>query len=404
VQAETTSGIGERIRALCAIGPRGSATPAEVRAADQIVSWMRELGAQDVAREDYRFQRSAASRYLLHYALLLAGSLLGLRWPAAGLVVSLATLASFYGELSFRFRTLADALLPRLPGANAHGRIPPRAGGPARRTVVLIAHHDTQKAGLLFHHKVQRAFVRLARRPEEENQSPFGLSWWMAVLQTALLGLFTAGIAWPVPRLLLVAPAIAAAGGALVMIQWMASPHVLGANDNASGVALILEVGARLAKEPLERTEVRLVSAGCEESGLGGSRAFFARHARVLDPRTTLVVAVDTIAGGQVRYTTDEHMMGVTRSSPELIGHMEALARSPEHAHVRPFSLGLFSDARSAMVRGYGAMMITAWDLEWVIRNYHQPTDDLGHLDLVSADRTLAVIMALLARIDDSGA
>ena len=43
-----------------------------------------------------------------------------------------------------------------------------------------------------------------------------------------------------------------------------------GANDNASGVAAVLDVARALAAEPLDHVEVHVGLVGCEESGMGG--------------------------------------------------------------------------------------------------------------------------------------
>jgi Zn-dependent M28 family amino/carboxypeptidase len=87
-----------------------------------------------------------------------------------------------------------------------------------------------------------------------------------------------------------------AAVDAAFLLDTITSPTVPGANDNASGVAALLELARRFKREPLDGTEVLLVFPGAEEAGMGGMRAFLAAHR--LDPETTFVLGLDTIGSG----------------------------------------------------------------------------------------------------------
>ena len=101
-----------------------------------------------------------------------------------------------------------------------------------------------------------------------------------------------------------------------------------------------------------------------------------------------------------LRYVTDEHMLGRHRADPELVAHLEALRQTEAHADLRPYSLGLFTDASAAAARGFRAVSLIGWDLDWVVRNYHQPGDNLENLEPSTLDRALELVLALLRRID----
>ena len=72
-----------------------------------------------------------------------------------------------------------------------------------------------------------------------------------------------------------------------------------GANDNASGVAAVLELVGRLAAERPDGVELIALFPGCEESGMGGMAAWLeSEEAKTLDPERTLVVGLDTVGSG----------------------------------------------------------------------------------------------------------
>src|SRR5207244_10519418 len=142
-------------------------------------------------------------------------------------------------------------LLPGGEGVNLVARIP--AAGEAQRTVVFVAHHDTQRTGLMW---------RLPR-----TRQP------MALVPQAVLAAIAAGC--------LIGSRVLRALGALVMsaltllgLDAARSPLVPGANDNATGVAALAALMAALARDPLERTDVVAIFSDCEETGLGGSAAW----------------------------------------------------------------------------------------------------------------------------------
>ncbi len=84
------------------------------------------------------------------------------------------------------------------------------------------------------------------------------------------------------------------------------SPSVPGANDNASGVAALLEVVRQLDAERPDGLEVMLVVPGCEESGMGGMAAWLDGPGARLEREATLVVGLDTVGSGEPIVLTGE--------------------------------------------------------------------------------------------------
>jgi Zn-dependent M28 family amino/carboxypeptidase len=150
-----------------------------------------------------------------------------------------------------------------------------------------------------------------------------------------------------------------------------------GANDDASGTAAVLEfarmLGAR--KKPPRRT-VQFALFGCEEQGGHGARYFLAHGP------TPLVDYVANIEFEMIGYADPKYpatlmMTGWERSNlgPTLAAHGANVGPDnypQEHFFERSDNIQL---ARQGVV----AQTISAWP---VPPTYHQPTDDLAHLDM----------------------
>lgn len=86
-----------------------------------------------------------------------------------------------------------------------------------------------------------------------------------------------------------------------------------GAVDNATGVAVVTQVAARLAALPTRRYTWRVLLAGSEESGLRGTRAHLARIGADERDRIALALNVDSVG---LRYT--QNCLLRPGTSPEL--------------------------------------------------------------------------------------
>src|SRR5690606_13969527 len=95
------------------------------------------------------------------------------------------------------------------------------------------------------------------------------------------------------------AGAITAVGTA-ALIDIARGDVVPGANDNLSGVAVLVALAERWKTEPVEGVRVLLVSAGAEEELQGGIYGFLQDHAAELDPATTSCLVVDTVGSPQL--------------------------------------------------------------------------------------------------------
>lgn len=346
---------------------RGSATPAEAAAADAIAAWLRELGYL----VDVQGFRAPRDTLYLGPAMVIGGLLVGVaagsHYPWVGLLICAVALFPLVGEL-LAGPTDLDRLLPLYPSQNVvvRQRWPV---GKQRRTLVISAHYDTQRASYLFHPLF----------------APHLQTYFYVVY--AGLALIPLGLAlrWVLPGSLWAEAVVAGgailsmANAAFLLVCRATGRHINGANDNGTGTALVLALAEALAQTPLDRTDVVFLFTGCEEVGMRGMK-HFVRHAG-LDKANTMFINLDNIGGGSLHYLKGEGMLGYRAYADRLValaGRMSAELGG----RVRPRqNLLLPSDGLIPAAAGYEAISFLAFSADGRLPNYHWYTDRLELVD-----------------------
>ncbi len=296
----------------------------------------------EVRLERFRYRRSFAWTQALHFAAAMSRS----RLAAA------AALLSFELDYSGRLQWLRR-LLPAGEGTNVVGRLP--AAGRRRRTLVLVAHHDAAQTGLIWHPRLMAAGDALAARGG--RRSSLALIPELAMLAGALTRRRA-------PIRLLLGVAIAA------VLESTRNRAVPGANDNATGVAGVLELAARLRDDRPDDVEVIVLIVGCEESGMGGMAAWLDRHGRTVDPRRTLVLGLDTVGSGEPVVLSAEGGLWPVRYREEDVRRVAA----------RSWRIGGWTDP--ALARLYGLPTVSILSVrDGGFPNYHLPSDTPDGVD-----------------------
>jgi len=113
-----------------------------------------------------------------------------------------------------------------------------------------------------------------------------------------------------------------------------------GAIDNATGVAVALELAAALSESPPGPFTYRILFPGAEESGMRGSRAHVARLSKQEKERILIAVNIDSVG---VAFSPNCVTTGI--SDEELVEQVGTLADSlGVYLGQEPFSPGLSSD------------------------------------------------------------
>jgi hypothetical protein len=377
------SELRERVARLAAI-ERPSASRGEHRAAELIAAELRETGA-DARLEEER----AHGTYWWPLGIAAAlGALSGVggRRRVIGLL-ALTAAAAVYDELRIGPRAMRR-ILPRRTTTNVVAEIGPRDAG---RTVVFLAHHDAAHAGIVFHPELPRAvarrFPKLFRRM---NTTPPTM--WPAFAGPLLAGVGALVGSGPVRRL----GALLSAGFAVAMLDIGLRPVVPGANDNLSGVAVLLSLAHALGRDAPDGLRVMLVSTGSEESFMEGMEGFARRHFQLLPRERTWFVCLDTVGSPHLLLLEGEGMLGVREYRKQFLELIDGCAEK----------LGIFvwpglrfrnaTDALLALKAGYPAAMLGSGDGYKFPTHYHWPTDtpDNVHYGTVADAARLCLAVA----------
>ena len=223
------------------IGPRPATTDAEAEAADYVESVFRQHTV-DVERQEFDSPRTYSWAYVFYHLLTIGAAVASgwsfLAWPAFAVAALTAFLMRM--DLDTRFG-LSNWLPPKGPSQNIIARHLPRARRGERPTrVVIVAHYDSARTSLAFSPSMVKNF-----------SVTFKLMKWCTygVPLLVLLGALPFTEAWD-PWLWYAT--IAASAYLFVPLfinihREFAMDFSEGANDNASGVAVMLDVLGRIA-------------------------------------------------------------------------------------------------------------------------------------------------------------
>jgi hypothetical protein len=367
------------------IGPRAPTSGAEAQAAHYCAEVLEGAGIR-TRIQPFRGFRSFGQIYIPTTAAILAGALLGTtrrRRRILGTAIGTAGIAAFWGEQTSRFRPLTDRFASG-PSQNVVGILEPSRE--ARRRLVLVAHVDSSRSGLMFHPRLARDFRRNT----------------LAGVAAGVISL----LAWFLPRPLrrlssALSTALLATSLAQLIEREAAGQDVNGGNDNASGAGVMLALAETLAQERPAHTEIWFLATGCEEADLIGMSAFINRHQKELED--AWFVGLDSVAGegATLRWITTSSILEALHADPHLVRLAEEVAAAhPEFEAASGVwqSAGLDTDV--AAVRGLRAMSVMALTREGTLPNWHWPTDTYENVDEGGLERCYGFTLELIRRFD----
>jgi hypothetical protein len=316
----------------------------------------------------------------------LAG-LLGRRRPAA--VVGALAAAGIVDDVSGGPH-LFRRLLPRRTTHNVVAEI----GDPAApRTVLLTAHHDAAHGGLVFAPELITVPADLfPAYYEGVETSPPVMRVVAAGPALVALGGLT-GL-----RLLRRAGTVLSLGSALAFADIAARKVVPGANDNLTGVAVVLELARLLQADPPEGVRVVLLSTGSEESFMEGMRGFAKRHFPHLDPATTRVLCIESVGAPELIVIEGEGMIRMTDYPQEARDFLAAAGDAVGVPLRRGLRLGLATDGLIALKAGYPTATIASVTKYKFTANYHSHKDIARNVDFGSVAGAVQVCESAVRR------
>lgn len=346
----------------------------------------------------------------------------GTYWLPLGLLSAAGVLAGVTGGRGGRGRRLAAAtgllaaagiaedvsagpqLLRRvLPRRTTTNVVAERGEVGASACVVFVAHHDAAQSGLIFHAGPSRW---IARR----------LPGWYAKQETSpqFMRLVTAGPALAAAGALTRSALLRRAGTAIALGSALAfadvglRPVVPGANDNASAVAVILELARVLDATggPPPGLRVILLSTGSEESFMEGMRAWVRRHGAELRRAAAQVVVLESVGSPQLVLLEGEGMLEMRDYAPGLRDLLAASAARAGQSVRRGLRSGFATDGLLGMRAGLDTAVLASCDAEKNVSNYHSPLDTADRVDYATVTSAALVCLELLRALspDRTGA
>jgi hypothetical protein len=371
------------------IGPRGTGTPGEAAAADYVARYLARLRLA-VERQEFRavadqnaFPLAVNLVALLAVLLYPLGGPLA-RWAAAAL--ALATPVLFW-EMVTHSESPLRPLLPHVRSQNVIGRIPPT--GETRQRVVLLAHLDTNRCRLAW----QSATVRYLEP----------LTWLTFAMLMLLGGLYLAGAFLGGPTWiwwLSLLPAGYILGTVITLWRDGRTPFSPGAHDNASGVAVALAVGRRLASQPLWYTEVWLAFTGAEETDHRGLKVLLQEHGATL--RDAAFLDLEGVGGGELVYLVREGLCWPYRPDPGLLALAERVAARRPDLGVRPARMTVEDEVRTLRNRRYRALCIAGRDPQTgTLPRWHRADDTADTVSPEALERAATFVWEMVKAMEE---
>ena len=368
---------------------RPTASQGERRAAEWLAERLRELGARtEIESEDahgtYWWPLGIATA-----AGAGAGALALLGWRRTGAAIAATAAAAIADDLPPGGRRLRK-VLQRREAFNVVGEVGP---GAAERTVVLVAHHDAAHSGLLFHPAIPELADRVGFI-ERADTSP--------ALMAPVIGGPAAVAAGALSgrRWLTRLGMALSLGSAAAFADIGSRDAVPGANDNATGVAVLVAIARALAERPTGDVKVMLVSTS-EEALCEGMQLFGERHFGELPRESTFVMALDTLGSPHLLVLRGEGMLRMREYPSRSLALIDGVAEELGIDLFPNLRLRNATDGVIPLAAGYEcASLCSCTDLKQP-SNYHWPTDVPENVDYGTLADAVRLTEAVVRRLDD---
>lgn len=339
----------------------------------QAAEWIakRLTAAGSTARiEEERYLEGYAPVIAKLSALGVAAGLVGLtrRGRAPGIVGGVAAAGLIADDISNGRRPARRVLAGERTTWNVVAEAGDRA---AKRTIVILAHHDAARTGRIFDSPLQPWLVD--RLPGIVERVDTSLPQWWGVVGAPALAAVGAALG---RRGLTATGTALGVVAAAVLMDVASSPVVPGANDNLSGVAVLVALAEALRERPVKGIRVVLASLGAEEVLQGGIHGFARRHLASLDREQTWVLVPDSVGSPSLTMLEGEGPMVMEDYYDRGLRDLVARLADREGLPLRRGMRSRFStDAVIPSRMGIPTVAFASLDRNKALSNYHLPSD-----------------------------
>ncbi len=371
------------------IGPRGSTTEKETEAAEYITEKLVQSGYEP-AKESFISAKSGWYPYALFAFLVLIAELLFiLKYPVIAFFITLVSIVSVITELLFK-QNLFRIILPKGESQNIVLKIKPQ--NETREKVILTAHMDTHRTPLAFSSPL---WVKIF-----DVLVPIGLA--SAIIMMLIFGL-SAFLPWQHWDIITAPFCIIMVAILIITMQTDFTPYTEGANDNASGVAVCLDLAEKIKEKPLNYTETWIVFTGCEEVGCYGADSFALNHKDEL--KNAAWITIDSVGSpnADICYLTREKFLYEAKSDPGLLSIADAVRDENPEIGAKACSnfIGAYTESSIAVKHSFRTITLIALSNDGRFENWHQPSDILENVDMRMVEKCFNLAWNILRKIDE---
>jgi len=373
------------------IGPRGAATSSEELAAHYIKE---EMKKNKIVTEVQSFSTTKSHSWIYAFICFIFLMAFALFSTSHLLAFTICFLGLFFFKKELEATGALNKIFARRKSQNVLGKVP--ASKYPVKKVVFTSHYDSSRSGLSFNPEVVKNF-RTAFLVTYYSMAIMCILYGSAVIFTILNFPIVSILAW----LLSLPPALVLLVSFIVILyQEFFGEDTPGANDNASGVSVLMELSKEIKDNPPDFVETWFLFTGAKEAGTLGIVNFLEQYKP--DPQNTFIINLDSIGIGNVKYILEEGMLKKYSSNDKLVKWATlAIQEKPSLKVKGDYYFDFTTDATAALARNYKAISIMAMDEEGFIPNWHWPTDTINRIERgnLTLSRTLAKRM--LYKIND---
>ena len=383
----------KHMRVLCKdIGPRGSTSPQERRAAEYVKQVLCQLGYTNLIEQPFKSRSTLGWVIvpltvlgLIMFPLALLGG--GVLKFVSGLVL---LFAAYDTHRFFQMKLVSfEPLIARGNSQNVVVTVPARAA--LKRRLFLIGHLDSNKQRFM------------APPPEPARMRIQDTTVQIGTTLQGLVFLISAFLAPETPWWLWLIGAIglvSLVAGLYVAVRDERQPHIEGANDNATAVSILLGAAQALKDQPLNNTEVTLLFTGCEEVGCTGMTAYLKQFKP--EPANSVWFDIEMVGTGRLCYATQHGVSHLTAYTPDpaIVKVAEQTAQAYPELDVIGKEMLIVEEVAVLHNERYPAICLAGYNAQGYLPNWHRVSDTLENIEPATLERAAHYTWAFMQTLD----
>ena len=185
------------------------------------------------------------------------------------------------------------------------------------------------------------------------------------------------------------------------ILNIISNKSVMGANDNLTSIAVIIELSKYFSAHKLKNTEIWFVSHGCEEIGDRGSKRFSKKYRNELKDKG-YVINIDMIGGKNTELMIDiQEEVYLFKLCKELGFAITKIAKKLNISHSIG-SIEAFTDSLAYKQNNIKAISLLGFPKKGFPPYYHTRFDIIDNLDFNKLWNCYKIIVEFINQIDEN--